>query len=115
MAGWCVHGARIVALGNAVAKHWSGEFRECGTRRPFCAQPSSGCAAVVADLNFADLLEAVAESFPDRTAIIQGDTRRSWRECDERTNRLARHLIAAGLVLLDPLIADPAQYVEASC
>ncbi len=51
----------------------------------------------MADLNFADLLEAVAETFPDRTAIIQGDLRRSWREFDERTNRLARHLIDAGL------------------
>ncbi len=51
----------------------------------------------VPDLNFGDLLEAVAESIPDRPAIIYGDHLVSWREFDQRSNRLARNLAAAGL------------------
>ena len=51
----------------------------------------------VPDLNFGDLFEAVAEQIPDRTAIVHGTTAYSWRELDQRTNRLARALLEAGL------------------
>ncbi len=49
------------------------------------------------DLNFGDLYEAVAEAFPERTAIIHGDLTYTWREMDEQANRLARRLAQAGL------------------
>src|SRR5581483_11553589 len=45
-------------------------------------------------LNFADLFEHAADAFPDRTALICGDRQISYRDLDERTNRLARHLAA---------------------
>ncbi|MGE0624845.1 MAG: AMP-binding protein [Pseudomonadales bacterium] len=51
----------------------------------------------VPDLNFGDLFEAVATAFPERTAIVFGELRRSWRELDQRSNRLARALAGFGL------------------
>jgi acyl-CoA synthetase (AMP-forming)/AMP-acid ligase II len=47
--------------------------------------------------NLADLFEAVADAVPDRTAIIVGDRRLTFREVDERATRLAHHLAAAGV------------------
>ena len=41
--------------------------------------------------NLADLFELVAGSVPERLALVAGHTRRTYRELDERTNRLARH------------------------
>ncbi|MET9492234.1 acyl-CoA synthetase [Nocardia sp. NPDC006630] len=46
--------------------------------------------------NFADLYEHSADAVPDRIAVIEGDRRRTFRELDERANRLAHHLAAAG-------------------
>ena len=50
----------------------------------------------VSELNFGDLLDAVGEVAADRTAIVYGDQSYSWRAFSERSNRLARSLIAMG-------------------
>ena len=48
------------------------------------------------DFNLADVFEAVASAIPDQDAIVWGDRRWSYRELDERTNRLANVLHGAG-------------------
>jgi len=50
-----------------------------------------------ADLNFGDLLEKVADAIPERPAIVHGKHTLSWREFDQRSNRLAHHLVDIGL------------------
>ncbi|MFC5182836.1 acyl-CoA synthetase [Actinomadura harenae] len=47
--------------------------------------------------NLADLFEIVAAAVPDKTAIVSGDRRLTYRELDERANRLAHHLAANGV------------------
>ncbi|HEY7134512.1 MAG TPA: acyl-CoA synthetase [Acidimicrobiia bacterium] len=47
--------------------------------------------------NLADLFEIVADTVPDRTALIAGDRRLSYRELDERASRLAHHLATTGV------------------
>ncbi|HEY3685180.1 MAG TPA: AMP-binding protein [Streptosporangiaceae bacterium] len=47
--------------------------------------------------NLATLFEVVADERAERTAIIQGDVRRTWRELDDRAARLARHLRGRGV------------------
>lgn len=49
------------------------------------------------DLNFGDLFDAIAEAFPERTAIRFGDLSWSWQSFAERSNRLARNLHRQGL------------------
>ncbi|AEF39443.1 acyl-CoA synthetase [Hoyosella subflava] len=48
-------------------------------------------------LNIADLLEHAVDAVPDRTALICGDRQVTFAELDERANRLAHHLAAAGI------------------
>ncbi|MPY96415.1 MAG: AMP-binding protein [Actinophytocola sp.] len=48
-------------------------------------------------LNIADLLEHAVDAAGDRTAVICGDRQVSYLELDERANRLAHHLAAAGV------------------
>ena len=48
-------------------------------------------------LNIADLYEHAADSFPDRTALACGDKQFTFREVDERANRLAHYLAAIGV------------------
>ena len=49
--------------------------------------------------NFGDLLDATAAAVPgDRPALIRGERVVSWAEFDARTNRLARAMLASGLV-----------------
>jgi 3-oxocholest-4-en-26-oate---CoA ligase len=48
-------------------------------------------------LNFADLFEHAADAFAERTAVACGDRRVTYRELDERTNRLAHHLAGVGV------------------
>jgi acyl-CoA synthetase (AMP-forming)/AMP-acid ligase II len=47
--------------------------------------------------NLASLLEEVGDIAGERPVVIQGDVRRSWRELDERADRLAGRLAAGGL------------------
>jgi 3-oxocholest-4-en-26-oate---CoA ligase len=47
--------------------------------------------------NFADVFEVAADAVPDREAVVCGDRRLSYAELEERANRLAHHLAAAGI------------------
>lgn len=49
-------------------------------------------------LNFADLLQLVASTVPDRTALICGDERISFAELSARSEALAAYLHSKGLV-----------------
>ena len=48
-------------------------------------------------LNFADLFEHAADVFGERTAVVSGERQVTYRELDERTNRLAHHLAGMGV------------------
>jgi acyl-CoA synthetase (AMP-forming)/AMP-acid ligase II len=48
-------------------------------------------------LNIADLFEHAADAVPDRMAVACGDRRATYRELDERSNRLAHHLASIGV------------------
>src|SRR6195256_5439092 len=50
------------------------------------------------EFNLADLFEAVADAAPDRTAVIAGDRRLTYRELDERANRVAHYLRDVGVL-----------------
>lgn len=47
--------------------------------------------------NLADLFEAVVDAIPERAALIAGEVRLTYRELDERANRVAHHLVGAGV------------------
>ncbi|MFE4460828.1 acyl-CoA synthetase [Nocardia tengchongensis] len=47
--------------------------------------------------NVADLFEHAVDAVPERTALICEDRRLTYRELDERANRLAHHLAARGI------------------
>ncbi|MFI7000802.1 acyl-CoA synthetase [Nocardia sp. NPDC050175] len=47
--------------------------------------------------NFADLFEHSVDAMPDRVALLEGDRRLTFAQLDARANRLAAHLIAAGI------------------
>jgi 3-oxocholest-4-en-26-oate---CoA ligase len=49
------------------------------------------------EYNLADLNDAVSAAVPDRECIIWRDRRLTFAQVAERTNRLANHLVAAGL------------------
>jgi 3-oxocholest-4-en-26-oate---CoA ligase len=47
--------------------------------------------------NLADLFELVVDTVPDRTAMVTDSGRWTYASIDERANRLANHLAAAGV------------------
>ncbi|MBI2168906.1 MAG: acyl-CoA synthetase [Actinobacteria bacterium] len=47
--------------------------------------------------NIADLIEYAADAVPDREAVIDPSLRVTYRQLDERANRLAHHLAAQGV------------------
>ena len=47
--------------------------------------------------NLADLFEQAVDEWPDRTYIVDDTTRRTYRELDDRANRLAHHLATRGI------------------
>jgi len=49
------------------------------------------------EFNLADLLEAVVDAVPDHTAVVAGDRRLTYRELDERANRVAHYLLDIGV------------------
>lgn len=51
----------------------------------------------MATYNLADLFELSVDAFPDRRALIFEDRRFTYRELDERINRLAHHLESVGV------------------
>jgi acyl-CoA synthetase (AMP-forming)/AMP-acid ligase II len=46
----------------------------------------------MSSFNLADLFESVVDTVPDRTALIAGDSRLTYRQLEARANRLAHHL-----------------------
>jgi amino acid adenylation domain-containing protein len=58
-------------------------------------------------------LEKSAERFPEKTAIVCGGTRLSYREVEERANRLAHSLIAQGVERWDRVAVYLDNSVEA--
>ena len=50
------------------------------------------------EFNLADLFEAVADAVPDRTVVIAGDRRLTYRELDQRANRVAHYLRDVGVL-----------------
>ncbi|WP_328437033.1 AMP-binding protein [Streptomyces sp. NBC_00444] len=48
-------------------------------------------------LTFGDLVREHRRSFPDALALVDGETRLTWPELDERTNRLANALSVTGV------------------
>jgi fatty-acyl-CoA synthase len=49
------------------------------------------------EFNLADLFEIVADTVPDRLALVAGDSRLTYGDLEERANRLAHHLIDVGV------------------
>ncbi len=47
--------------------------------------------------HFADVFETVAALVPDQLALIEGATRRTWRDYEDRAARLASALVAGGI------------------
>ena len=47
--------------------------------------------------NLADLFESFAAAFPDRVALVSGNTRLTYAQLDERGTRLANHWRAHGI------------------
>ena len=49
------------------------------------------------ELHYATIWESIADTIPGATAVVHGDTIRTWAEYDERAARLASAFAAAGL------------------
>jgi acyl-CoA synthetase (AMP-forming)/AMP-acid ligase II len=49
------------------------------------------------EFNLADLFERVADSIPDRTALVAGDRRLTYAQLDERATRVANYLRDVGV------------------
>ncbi len=47
--------------------------------------------------NHADLFEIAVDVAPERTALVAGDTRLTYRDLETRANRMAHHLALAGI------------------
>ena len=65
--------------------------------------------------NLADLFEAVVDADPGREVLVVGDRRLTYRELDDRANRLASVLAAAGVGAGDAVglqLANGSEYVE---
>ncbi len=66
--------------------------------------------------NLADLFEVVADTVPERPALVAGDIRLTYGQLDERANRFAHHLAAHGVkpgVHVGILAFNRAEWVEA--
>ena len=49
------------------------------------------------ELHYATIWESIADTIPESTAVVHGDTIRTWAEYDDRAARLAAAYTAAGL------------------
>ena len=65
--------------------------------------------------NLADLMEDMADTIPDRLALVCGDRKYSFAQLDERATRLARHWRSLGLGPGDHVglyLYNRAEYIE---
>jgi 3-oxocholest-4-en-26-oate---CoA ligase len=63
----------------------------------------------------ADLFESIVDRVPDHQAVVANGVRLTYRELDERANRLAHHLLAAGIGAGDHVgchLLNGVEYVE---
>ena len=58
------------------------------------------------DFNLADLWERVADTVPDREAVVCGDRRLTYAQLEARANRLAHHLASVGVGVGDHVALD---------
>jgi len=68
------------------------------------------------DFNLADIFESVADTVPDREALIYGDKRLTYAELEQRANRLAHHFLDVGVQPGDHIglqLYNCTEYVEA--
>jgi len=68
------------------------------------------------EMHFATVWEAHADHFGDATALVHGDTRRSWAEYEDRAARIAAAYVEAGLrpdSKLGLLMYNSNEYLEA--
>jgi acyl-CoA synthetase (AMP-forming)/AMP-acid ligase II len=66
--------------------------------------------------NLADLFEAVVDADPDREVVVTDERRLTYRELDDRANRLANYLAEAGVGPDDPVglqMVNGTEYLEA--
>ncbi|MGH9111712.1 MAG: acyl-CoA synthetase [Acidimicrobiales bacterium] len=66
--------------------------------------------------NMADVWEMAADAVPDREALVVGERRLTYRELEDRTNRLANHLAGQGIGAGDHVglyLENCSEYVEA--
>jgi 3-oxocholest-4-en-26-oate---CoA ligase len=69
------------------------------------------------EFNLADLFEGVADAVPEREALVCGDRRLTYRELDERANRLAHYHASQGIGRGDHIglyLHNCTEYIEAS-
>lgn len=57
----------------------------------------SADAQPVPDLSLVEVLEAIGQTRPDEECLVFRDRRLTWADLEDRTRRLANHLLAAGL------------------
>ena len=63
-------------------------------------------------LNIADVLEAMADAVPDRMAVVTLDRDYSYAEVDERSTRLANHLVSLGIAPGEHVAVHSANRIE---
>ncbi|HEY5155222.1 MAG TPA: acyl-CoA synthetase [Acidimicrobiales bacterium] len=68
------------------------------------------------EFNLADLFESVVDAVPDAPAVVAGPRRLTYAALDQRANRLAHRLTAAGIgtgALVGIQLANGSEYLEA--
>lgn len=106
------HEVRFAAPGLSRNRGWPDPRAD---RKPFCRNamslisrrgdrqppslPLTGTRSTLGGMafNVADLFEHAVDAVPERIAVHCGDRRVTYRELDERANRLAHHLAAHGV------------------
>jgi acyl-CoA synthetase (AMP-forming)/AMP-acid ligase II len=67
---------------------------------------------VTRPLHIADVLEAMADAVPDRMAVLTLDRDYTYAEVDERSTRLANHLVSLGIEPGDHVAVHSANRIE---